>query len=93
MHTDPLFYRLFQERPELAFDLAGLAVPEASAYRMKAVEVKQTAFRLDGVLLPPRERPDAPLIFAEAQFQRRRSACLGGAARQHARSAGDPGSD
>jgi predicted transposase/invertase (TIGR01784 family) len=71
MHTDPLFFRLFQERPELAFDLAGLTVPEASAYRMKAVEVKQTAFRLDGVLLPPPERTDAPLIFAEAQFQGR----------------------
>jgi predicted transposase/invertase (TIGR01784 family) len=71
MTTDPLFYRLFQERPELAFDLAGLTVPEASAYRMTAVEVKQTAFRLDGVLLPPPERADAPIIFAEAQFQGR----------------------
>lgn len=73
MHTDPLFYRLFQERPELAFDLAGLTLPEASAYRMKAVEVKQTAFRLDGVLLPPPERADAPIIFAEAQFQGRQT--------------------
>jgi hypothetical protein len=24
MHTDPLFYRLFPERPELAFDGCGL---------------------------------------------------------------------
>ena len=71
MHTDPLFYRLFQERPALAFDLAGLAVPEAADYRMRAIEVKQTAFRLDGVLLPPPGRADAPLIFTEAQFQGR----------------------
>lgn len=69
MHTDPLFYRLFQERPALLFDLAGLAVPSPSDYQMQAVEVKQTAFRLDAVLLPPPDPPDAPLIFAEAQFQ------------------------
>jgi predicted transposase YdaD len=73
MHTDPLFYRLFQERPELAFELAGLSVPDASAYRLRAIEVKQTAFRLDGVLLPPKGRADAPLVFVEAQFQGRRT--------------------
>ena len=27
MHTDPLFYRIFQERPATVFALAGLAVP------------------------------------------------------------------
>ena len=69
MHTDPLFYRLFQERPELLFDLAGLAVPSPASYQMQAVEVKQTAFRLDAVLVPPPDQLDAPLIFAEAQFQ------------------------
>ena len=47
MHTDPLLYRLFQERPALAFALAGLTVPAAAAYRWQAIEVKQTAFRLD----------------------------------------------
>ena len=71
MQTDPLFYRLFQERPLLAFDLAGLAVPEAARYQMRAMEVKQTAFRLDGVLMPPHELADAPLVFTEAQFQGR----------------------
>ncbi len=48
MHTDSLLYRLFQERPALAFALAGITLPEAAAYRMQATEVKQTAFRLDG---------------------------------------------
>lgn len=71
MHTDPLFYRLFQERPALAFDLAGLEAPAAARYRMQAVEVKQTAFRLDGVLTPPPDQDTAPLLFTEAQFQRR----------------------
>jgi predicted transposase YdaD len=50
MHTDSLFYRLFQERPATVFELAGLDVPADPAYRMHAEEVKQTAFRLDGVL-------------------------------------------
>ena len=71
MQTDTLMYRLFQERPRLALALAGVGEPETTDYRMKAIEVKQSAFRLDGVLLPPPERQDAPVIFAEAQFQRR----------------------
>jgi predicted transposase/invertase (TIGR01784 family) len=33
--------------------------------------VKQTAFRLDGVLAPVVSQPDLPLIFCENQFQRR----------------------
>jgi hypothetical protein len=44
VQTDPLVYRLFQERPALPFELAGLAVPAAARDRMQAVEVKQTAF-------------------------------------------------
>ena len=35
---------------------------------MHAEEVKQTAFRLDGVLLPTAGRPDLPVVFTEAQF-------------------------
>ena len=71
MHTDSLLYRLFQERPALAFTLAGLDIPAAADYRMQAIEVKQTAFRLDGVLLPPAGHPELPIIFTEAQFQGR----------------------
>lgn len=69
MKTDTLFYRLFQADPSLALELAGLAVPEPGRYRFVSQEVKQTAFRLDGVLEPPADRPDAPLIFVEFQAQ------------------------
>ena len=65
MNTDTPFYRLFQERPATVFELAGLPVPENPAYRLHAEEVKQTAFRLDGVLQPETGRDDLPLIFVE----------------------------
>ena len=67
MNTDTPFYRLFQERPATVFELAGLPVPENPAYRLHAEEVKQTAFRLDGVLQPEPGRDDLPLIFVETQ--------------------------
>ncbi|MBK1632357.1 hypothetical protein CKO31_16760 [Thiohalocapsa halophila] len=69
MHTDALFYRLFQERPATVFELTGLAYDQNAGYRLSAVEVKQTAFRLDGLLAPSQGKTDAPLIFVEAQFQ------------------------
>lgn len=69
MKTDTLFYRLFQTDPGLALDLAGLSVPAPSRYRFGSHEVKQTAFRMDGVLAPPDDLPAAPLVFVEAQFQ------------------------
>jgi hypothetical protein len=69
MQTDALLYRLFQERPATLFEAAGLA-GEATGYRLTAIEVKETAFRLDGVLLPPEETPpDQPVLFLENQFQ------------------------
>jgi len=69
MKTDTLFYRLFQTDPGLALELAGVAVPEAGRYRFGSHEVKQTAFRLDGMLEPPADQPLAPLAFVETQFQ------------------------
>jgi predicted transposase/invertase (TIGR01784 family) len=67
--TDTLFYRLFQERPTLVFELAALPVPGNVAYSLRAEEIKETAFRLDGVLLPPAGRTDLPVVFLEVQFQ------------------------
>lgn len=70
MKTDSLFYRLFQELPELAFELADWPVPAGAVYTRHAEEVKQTSFRLDGLLMPPPELPHLPGVFIETQFQR-----------------------
>jgi predicted transposase/invertase (TIGR01784 family) len=68
MKTDSLFYRLFQEWPELVLELAGLEA-SVTGYTLRAEEIKQTEFRLDGVLAPPDDRLDWPLVFIETQFQ------------------------
>ena len=70
MKTDSLFYRLFQLWPEVALELAGVAIPDAERYIFRSEEIKQTAFRLDGVLTPP-ENSYHPWIFVEVQFQPR----------------------
>lgn len=41
----------------------------ASAYRFQSVELKQTAFRLDGVFAPPAGDRVSPIVFLEVQFQ------------------------
>ena len=70
MKTDSLFYALFQSSPTILFELIGQPVTEAQGYRFASEEIKQTAFRLDGVFLPPETRPEAPVYFLEAQMQR-----------------------
>lgn len=68
MRTDALLYRLFQERPATLFELTALG-GDGAGYRLTAAEVKETAFRLDGVLLPPAEAPaQDPVLFLENQF-------------------------
>ncbi|MFO1423152.1 MAG: DUF2887 domain-containing protein [Candidatus Competibacteraceae bacterium] len=69
MKTDTLFYRLFRTLPELALQLAGIPPDRRAGYAFRAEEVKQTAFRLDGLLMPPADPPDAPLVVLEAQAQ------------------------
>ncbi|NJM73922.1 MAG: Rpn family recombination-promoting nuclease/putative transposase [Scytonema sp. RU_4_4] len=68
MKTDSIFYRLFQEFPSIFFELIGEPPQEANAYQFSSVEVKQTAFRIDGVFLPAKES-DNPIYFVEVQFQ------------------------
>ena len=68
MKTDHLFYRLFQELPDSFFELIG-AANEANRYRFDSIEVKQTAFRIDGVFLPTDNSPDSPIYFTEVQFR------------------------
>ncbi len=69
MKTDSLFYRLFQEMPELVFELAGWPQPAGVNYKLHAEEVKQTNFRLDGLLIPQTADLTAPVVFLEVQFQ------------------------
>ena len=52
----------------MALDLAGLDPATAPFYEFRSEEIKQTAFRLDGVLAP-REDGDEPWVFIEVQFQ------------------------
>ncbi|MBC6420000.1 MAG: DUF2887 domain-containing protein, partial [Prochloron sp. SP5CPC1] len=47
MKTDSLFYRIFQSGPEIFFELIGQ--PYRAGYHFRSIEVKQTAFRIDGV--------------------------------------------
>jgi predicted transposase/invertase (TIGR01784 family) len=70
MKTDTLFYRLFQHSPSIFFDLIGQPGSEASSYEFRSVEIKQTAFRIDGVLLPTPTRTNRPVYFSEVQFQK-----------------------
>ncbi len=68
MQTDRLFYMLLQTVPGIVLELLGK--PPSSAYTFQAVEVKETAFRFDGVLMPTVETADQPTIFVEVQFQK-----------------------
>ncbi len=58
-----------QIEPTLAFELAGLTVPNAEGYSFISQEVKQTAFRFDGIAEPPADQPDTPRGYVEVQFQ------------------------
>lgn len=65
MRTDSLFYALFQSVPALLFELLEQDPENARDYQFASVELKQTAFRIDGVFLPPDDSPEAPVFFLE----------------------------
>lgn len=69
MKTDTIFYRLFQSLPSIFFELIEQPPEVANAYQFSSVEVKQLSFRIDGVYLPKQDATDAPIYFAEVQFQ------------------------
>lgn len=68
MKTDSIFYRLFQEFPGIFFELISNPPETANVYQFASVEIKQTAFRIDGVFLPIQEENN-PIYFVEVQFQ------------------------
>jgi predicted transposase/invertase (TIGR01784 family) len=70
MRRDTIFYKLFKQFPSLLFELVDEPPPEADAYVFESVEVKETAFRMDGVFLPPDNAVSQVVFFAEVQFQK-----------------------
>jgi predicted transposase/invertase (TIGR01784 family) len=70
MKTDTLFYEIFQTQPGLLLELLGQDVGEIVNYDFRSVKVKQTAFRIDGVLIPKRTTNQAAVYFSEVQFQK-----------------------
>ena len=69
MKTDSIFFRIFQTRPSILFELLGVPSELGDCYDFQSVEVKQTAFRIDGVFVPRADALDQTVIFAEVQFQ------------------------
>jgi predicted transposase/invertase (TIGR01784 family) len=69
MKTDSIFYQIFQAFPSFFFELIDRPPEDAIAYQFASVEIKQLAFRIDGVFLPNENAPDEPIYFVEVQFQ------------------------
>jgi predicted transposase/invertase (TIGR01784 family) len=67
MRRDTIFYRIFQRNPTLLFDLLPTAPPNPEGYTFDAIEVKETSFRIDGVLIPPDST--GMFLFSEVQMQ------------------------
>lgn len=69
MKTDTIFYSLFQEFPSFFFELIDCCPNEAVAYEFTSREIKQLAFRIDGLFLPKTDESEKPFYLAEVQFQ------------------------
>ena len=65
MRTDTIFYKIFQTFNTLLFELIDQPVEEG--YQFVSVEVKEKAFRFDGIFTP--DRIEKPIYFIEVQFQ------------------------
>jgi predicted transposase/invertase (TIGR01784 family) len=70
LKTDSIFYRIFQTDPGILFELLGQSSNQAQGYEFRSVEIKQLAFRIDGVLLPKPDALDQTVWFVEVQFQK-----------------------
>ncbi len=66
MRTDKLVYLLLQLAPQGFFSLIGRNPDDASRYEFKSIELKEVAFRIDGIFIP---KTDDITYFVEAQFQ------------------------
>jgi predicted transposase YdaD len=66
--SDKLFYWLFQSRPDRILNLLDARLADAGGYRFSAPALKEREYRLDGLFLPPPERPELPALILEAQM-------------------------
>ncbi len=66
--SDKLFYWLFQSRPDWILSLLDALPADAGGYRFSAPALKEREYRLDGLFLPPPERPELPALILEAQM-------------------------
>ncbi|HAT12331.1 MAG TPA: flagellar assembly protein H [Microcoleaceae bacterium UBA11344] len=69
MKTDSLFYHIFQQFPFVFFALLGIPADATNQYQFTSQEVKQLAFRLDGLFLPIVADSQLPFYIVEVQFQ------------------------
>ena len=67
MRTDTLFFQLFQSFHTLLFELIDRPIAEAEGYKFSSAEIKEKAFRFDGIFMPTAN--DKPIFLAEVQFQ------------------------
>jgi predicted transposase/invertase (TIGR01784 family) len=67
--TDTIFYSLFQAFPSIFFELINQSPTEAVTYEFTSREIKQLAFRLDGLFLPTSKDSKKPFYVVEVQFQ------------------------
>ena len=66
--SDKLFYWLFQHQPDRILPLLPDLPADARGYRFSAPVLKEREYRLDGLFLPPPERPELPALILEAQM-------------------------
>lgn len=66
--SDKLFYWLFQNQPDRILPLLPDLPPDARGYTFLAPVLKEREYRLDGLFLPPPERPELPALILEAQM-------------------------
>ena len=70
MRRDSIFYQLFQQYPQLLFDLLPAPPDNAASYSFNSVTVKEPRFEMDGVFLPPDTGIPGVIYFCEVQFQK-----------------------
>ena len=67
MHTDTIFYQIFLTFHTLLFEILGEPTENAKDYQFTSVEVKEKAFRFDGIFIA--DSVEKPIYFVEVQFQ------------------------